>query len=472
MTRSFVATLAFLFLFSFARAQTSPSKPYTVPDCDCAKQFDDIADFMKDNYVGYKDKLKHIGPAVYLKKMAELKKMAQQPNGKDRCLAIINAYLSLFNDQHIGISTNFNATLTDSAYARTREIVPVSQATINRVKKSTGIEGIYISKYDSSYTIAVVKDKTAVGDYIGIITDTKLPHWKKGQVKLIMKLVKDSLYKGVLYMRNQQPKIDYFLVGQNTIGGDWLREGAQKPVYNYEYKPVDARPLTAQTFYIKISSFEPYNWNNIDSVFKLYDSTLKKTPNLVLDLRDNGGGADFAYMPILPLIYTKPVKTIGVDVLSTDATIAGWKAVLNDPDIPETSRKNIENMIAQMEANKGKLVNIAEDEVDSSFTVLPYPKKVVVLINQNCASTTEQFLLAARQSDKVILAGQRTGGVLDYSNVRTAPFSCMPYNLRFSTTRSRRVDVGQGIDNSGIKPDVVLSPKADWIKEAIRLAEK
>ncbi len=472
MKRSFVAFLAFFTSFAFVQAQVTPAKSYTVPDCDCVKQLDDIADFMKDNYVGYGDKLKHIGPAVYLKKMGALKKMAQQPNGKDRCLAIINAYLTLFNDQHIGISTNFDATLTDSAYAKTRELAPVSQKTIDRLKKSTGIEGIYISKYDSSYTIALVKDKTLVGDYTGIITDTKLPHWKKGQVKLIMKQVNDSLYKGVMYMRNQQPKIDYFLVGKNTVGGDWLREGATKPVYNREYMPVDARPLTDQTFYIKISSFEPYNWKNIDSVFKLYDSTLKRTPNLVLDLRNNGGGADFAYMPILPLIYTKPIKTIGVDVLSTDATIKGWKTILNDPDIPETSRKNIEGMISQMETNKGKLVNIADDEVDSSFTVLPYPKKVVVLINQNCASTTEQFLLAARQSDKVILAGQRTGGVLDYSNVRMAPFSCMPYNLRFSTTRSRRVDVGQGIDNSGIKPNVVLSPKVDWIQEAVKLAEK
>jgi C-terminal processing protease CtpA/Prc len=109
--------------------------------------------------------------------------------------------------------------------------------------------------------------------------------------------------------------------------------------------------------------------------------------------------------------------------------------------------------------------------VDSSYQPLPNPKKVLILINRGCASTTEQFLLYARQSSKVILAGEPTQGVLDYSNMRDAPFSCMSYVLRYATTRSRRLDVGEGIDNIGIKPQIKLERNGDWIKQARKIIE-
>jgi len=68
--------------------------------------------------------------------------------------------------------------------------------------------------------------------------------------------------------------------------------------------------------------------------------------------------------------------------------------------------------------------------------------------------------------------GDNTSGTLDYSNVREAPFLCMPYILCYSTTRSRRLDVGQGIDNIGVKPNIELKPGTDWIEAAVKELEK
>ena len=195
-------------------------------------------------------------------------------------------------------------------------------------------------------------------------------------------------------------------------------------------------------------------------------------PDLVLDLLENGGGADFAVGPILPYIYTNPVKNIGVDVFSTAANIAGWKKILADEDIPADNKKNISRMISMMENNKGRLVNIVNDETDSSYQPLPFPRKVIILINKGCASTTEQFLLYARQSTKVILAGEDTQGTLDYSNMREASFECFPYLLNYATTRSRRLDVHKGIDNIGIKPKYYFKEDTDWIAAAMKLAQQ
>jgi len=168
----------------------------------------------------------------------------------------------------------------------------------------------------------------------------------------------------------------------------------------------------------------------------------------------------------MDLVYTGPIKHIGNDLLSTDANIAGWKNILNDNDRSEENKQSLRKTVASLEANRGKMVMNANDFDITGYKIQPNPAKVVILIDNNCASTTEEFLLQSRQSKKVTLMGQNTSGTLDYSNVIQAPFSCMPYVLNYSSSRSRRVDVGQGIDETGIKPAVYLQEKDDWIKKA------
>jgi hypothetical protein len=68
--------------------------------------------------------------------------------------------------------------------------------------------------------------------------------------------------------------------------------------------------------------------------------------------------------------------------------------------------------------------------------------------------------------------GQNTSGTLDYSNLRESDFCEMPYKLYAPTTRSRRIDIGEGIDGIGIKPNIYLTKKQDWIQEALKFLKK
>ena len=453
----------------FANAQT----------CACEKEFLNIKNVIEKNYAGFPDRIKSLSNASYKTKTDQLLKLSRNRFSSDNCILIISEYLDLFKSHHIGFYPNFDAQKIDTDFVNHRPIYTLKDEKLNALKQSTGWEGIYYFVHDSSYKIAVIRDPSPLHDYIGVIVDSKLPTWKKGMIKMEGKLMDDSTLKGLLYMRNHRPKIEWFGLHDNhtMISGDWRREGTIKniktptPFENNNVQIIDAKSLSQKTFYIKIGTFDIDYKSTIDSILNENESLLKSTPNLILDLRNNDGGSDNSWGSLIPYFYTNPIKYIGVDLLASESNIAGWKKYLEDKNLSKETRCEIENKIAKMEAQKGKWVNMGDDQIDSSMRPKPFPQKIVVLINRWCGSSTEELLLAATQSSKVILVGENTIGNLDYSNVVETPFSCFPYTLRYATTRSRRLNIHQGIDNRGIAPQYHLTEKTDWIKEALKILE-
>jgi hypothetical protein len=440
--------------------------------CNCETEFIHIKNFMEQNYAGFKDKEAEMTKAGYRKLVDDYRGYSKQPHADEQCLLLITQFLDHFKDNHVFVRSNFGNTI-DSPFISRRQVFDISDQKYQELLHSRSTEGVYYFNWDSTaYKIAVIKDISPLHDYIAITLNSKLPGWKRGVLKFEGKMENDTVLKGVLFMRNQLPATQTFVFRGNTIFGDWQRVGTVREKTTGSYIPVASRKLSDKTLYIKISSFSPSNSKNIDSVLEVNKNALATMPYLVLDLRGNGGGADYTYVPLLRYLYTNPVHNIGVDVLATDANIKGWSNWLNDKDRSEENTRFIQGVITTMEANKGKMININDDQTTTMDKVLPYPAKVAILIDKGCASTTEQFLLWARQSKKVILVGDNTSGTLDYSNKIEAPFLCMPYILQHSSSRSRRLDVGQGIDNVGIPPDHRLTPNDDWIKAAVSVLEK
>lgn len=448
--------------------------------CDCEKEFLYIKKVIEQNFAGYPDRVKSLGKKVYQQKIKLLQRQTHNKFASDNCPLIIDQYLGLFKSNHLGFSNAFDALAIDTAYSTQRPLVQVSEEQLQRLRQSNSWEGIYYFVYDSSYKIAVIKDPTPLHDYIGVLLESKLTHWKRGMLKFEGKLVNDSLLFGLLYVRNHRPKREHFGLNENNnkIGGDWRREGAVKPEpvqrnSNSENPPpVFAKMLSPNTLYLKILSFDTDYKHMLDSVLKANETLLNTTPNLVLDLQDNGGGSDNLWKPLIPYLYTNPIRSTGVDILATPVTIAGWKKYLEDENISDDNRTDIKSQVDRMEKAKGKWLNMVNDQVDSSYKPKTFPQKIVILINKWCGSSTEEFLLAARQSSKVILTGQTTIGNLDYSNVVETKFSCFPYTLRYASTRSRRLNAGKGIDNIGIAPLYRFGDNDDWIKEALRILEQ
>jgi len=134
-----------------------------------------------------------------------------------------------------------------------------------------------------------------------------------------------------------------------------------------------------------------------------------------------------------------------------------------DPD----SKKAIDAQMEVMKASYGKNYNASGKLADTlAFDeVLPYPQKVALLINRNTTGSAELFTLLARQSKKVTVMGENSGGSLDYSNVMGMNTVCPSITLKMPINRQLWLEDFFSVDKAGIKPELVLKG-SDWIGEA------
>lgn len=441
----------------------------TQAQCDCKQEFTKIKNHVEQNYAGFKDKVTSDKVENYKNFTSEIEQLIVQAQNKSQCYFAINQWLSFFNDGHLYTGANIESIKKIDKKILQKdfptEVIAISGKKIKALEKTKGIEGIY-SNENQDFSLAVFSDKTPFRDYVGVVINSKNKSIKNGTILIEFKEKKNNEYFILGHSSNNVVSFKTLKYNKNgeLING-FIKKGNK---INYvDNNDFEAKLLDINTLYINIPSFSWETKTLVDSLFLSQKENLEKTKNLILDLRNNGGGSDDVYYTISPYLYTQPIKSIGIDMWASEDNIMGWEKMLQDPNIPAETKSEYQKLVDNLNLHKNENVNIAEDYLDSDYKPMLYPKNVVILINEGCASSTEQFLLEARQSKKVTLMGQNTSGILDYSNLRESDFCEMPYTLWTPTTRSRRIDIGEGIDGIGIKPSVYLSKEQDWAKEAL-----
>jgi len=173
-------------------------------------------------------------------------------------------------------------------------------------------------------------------------------------------------------------------------------------------------------------------------------------------VRGNGGGYTGSYESLTPLLYTNPVHFNGVDVRASAANIAHYRTMVASSFLSAKDGVLIRALLSRMERHVGPFVELTPDTVIRRDTVFPMPQAVAVVVDSECASSCEDFVLEARQSSKVTLLGvSHTAGVHDYGEVRGV---WLPgwRRIAIPTSRAR----GPRIDNVGLAPAVQI-PKAE-----------
>jgi hypothetical protein len=458
-------------------------------DCNCESNFEWVKKTFEENDAGFQYIIDSKGIQAYNIHTALSLEKIKSAKTYSECTKLLYEWLTFFRSGHIGIEPLTQDEVNNQQTENTGKWETVNidtQQFANYLdnKKEMDFEGIWEAK---PYTIGIKKEGN---NYIGFIVESEIAEWKKGEVKLEIICDGENL-KSIFYMRNRSANKNNNAV--ELIGTNYLQIGNVNLKRLRPKLPVDlstesyAKLISAQnpyaeeidstTLLLRIPSFSTSK-PLIDSVIFANKERILRTKNLIIDVRNNGGGSDDNFSEIIPFLYTNPIRTIGTAFLSTKQNNQRMLDIANSVgnfNFDEKTRKWAKDCYDKLEAHLGEFVDINPNIVSvyELDTVYVYPQNIGIIINGGCASTTEQFLLTAKQSKKVKLFGATTGGALDISNMYSVESPCKEFKLWCCLSKSHRIP-DMTIDDKGIQPDYFLDntiPQYKWVdfvKEVLR----
>lgn len=452
---------------------------------DCLKDFDFLVQKIQADYPGYNDKVTDGNHSqLMLLEKETRRKISIHP---DSCGYFFNVYADFFKDLHLRVNHIGNENqqqpeiMQVSTYGKYLyvNVDSLQQATIN----STGIEGVW-EGFRQKFIIT--KDGPKI---IGVVINKE--GWKNGQIIYEFEPINDTVFNVINYslIKNRNT---YTTEASLHLNGKVIEihndtrfvRISNSEIFNksllYSYVPVFpngrntfpvAIYLSDSTYYLRIPGFYSNTANEL--VLKHWNEIIAR-PYLIIDIRNNGGGQDEYYQELAKLIYTKPIDSKGVEWYASKGNIKYFEDAIKNGEIRngDEGMQWTHALVGAMKKNVGGFVthpySLNESQLDKNDTIYSMPRKVGIIINAGNASSAEQFLLTARQSDKVLLFGNsNTAGVLDYSNITPNFLPSNKYQLWCPMTRSKRLPESP-IDNIGISPDVIIPfPKTDQLYDKL-----
>ena len=231
-----------------------------------------------------------------------------------------------------------------------------------------------------------------------------------------------------------------------------------------------AKVMNDSTIFLRIPSFADSESNEI------VEKNLKEItsrPYLIVDLRGNGGGNDMNFQTLMALVYSQPYLTHGVELYATPDFLSLYRrlATENPEDTWARFCQDMADSVAQHLGGYVLRPGLQRIRLMKRDSVYPYPRKVGILIHGRNASSAEQFILEAKNSEKVTLFGNEpTLGAIDLSNVYSFTSPLGWFRLGVPTTRSCRwPDIV--IDGKGIAPQIPV-PYPDSMQERDHIGEE
>lgn len=236
---------------------------------------------------------------------------------------------------------------------------------------------------------------------------------------------------------------------------------------------IEGRPslrfVNDSTAVLRLPDFDLFRKPAIDSLVAANRAMLLATQYLVVDVRGNGGGCTCSFDSVIPLLYTGPIFRYGADVWASQANVEYVRSWLAMDEIPAETKARVRTVLPELVASPDQFVTFMEDGELRLDTVYSMPREVAVVVDKECASSCENFVLDALQSDKVTVLGSgNTRGTGDYGNIRSV---WLPgwRRLRIPTTRSRRLLGNPPLDNVGIAPEVrIPEGESEVVNFAVR----
>lgn len=436
----------------------------------CQKQsnnyFDSLKTIIKDAYVGYSDKDKNGDFDLLVRKL-------KQNRSKDT-FALLSQMTAFFKDHHM-LLFDYNIKKQKIDTQQCKKDSQMIQSYFANKKHKAEYEGFWLNELNHCL-VALKKVSDNPVTYYGYVVESKVKVIP-GYCMLKMTLQKDGSYLTDyieesfgyrLFLHSKFKNKNVLWV--NSFGGRWLRvtnyqPGLLKTLTTFSYKPA-LDTLDKKTVLLRMHNFSGYNVKKFDSIIKENSKLLEQSSTLIIDIRNNTGGTIRNYLSLLPYIYTKPIIHCGGCQLYSNAIINDYEAdaqsLMAKGDT--ANAKRYQDAADTMRVKKGQLECFEGDTLAKSLPVLSNPKNIAVIINNNCLSAAELMLLNFKQSSKVTLFGEPSGGAVDYLDALTIPFCSTKYSLFIATVKRKFTPDSPSYDATGIKPDVEISDNVtDWV---------
>lgn len=427
--------------------------------------FDFVTATVEQNYAGW-----GMGRGHRRGSLAKLtfKLRAQAAAADDVVLEqVLKRWLGFFHDRNLAVGLMATGAEVAPSIAGLDWTADGVRAYLNDVGRMRApVEGVWRIAGGRSL-VAVVRDPGAAGHFVGVQIASTEGRVLPGQVKARFAQMVGGGF-AVVYLHGdlmiEHQTAD--LVAGGTVlapsnGVNWTREWpvvTDPDVTARQFTSGDLflKQIDASTLWLRVPDFGDFQRQALAALLQANATAIAKTPHMIIDLRNNRVGAQDVADQLLPLVYMRPIKVIGVAFRSTEQN-RKLRQVAADkirPIAPDAAR-----VIDRQIAGDGSGGSAPAFFIKSFPEVLPYPRRVAILID-GAGGIAEQFILEARQSTKVTLVGQfATSGALDFYDTVAVRTPSGRYRLRWGTTRSRRLPQ-HPIDRDGIEPDVVV-PKAD-----------
>ncbi len=451
--------------------------------CRCEKAYAETKMTVENNYAGWFDKINFDNVKRYRDWSEPFKARAMATASDSLCVGVIQEWLAYFNDKKLTAKYVSAAIAMSKKSASLPSIAtnqaPMSEAAIreymDRNKNLDAIEGIYENE---SYKLGIIRVEDNL--FQAIILFSKDVNQKVGEVKAVIRKEgkKYSVQfhnEDMLFAHHYKVQVVDNILDMEVMFLEKIAPEIKKQKDRLEYEMEHDKQAPSLKFKdgIAIFAFPSFDFNTEKQTAYLLEKhadQLKKSSHWVVDLRNNSGGQEKVGSQLMKYLYTQPYVSYHSEMRMTPLNFDLWFRSQIKPgysQLDPDAKKRIDAEMELMKAHYGRNYNATGNLADTLTLdeVLPFPQKVALLINRNTAGSAELFTLLARQSKKVTVMGENSGGRLDYSNVMTIPTLCPSINLEMPINRQLWLEDFFSVDKAGIKPEVVLK-SSDWIIEA------
>lgn len=276
--------------------------------------------------------------------------------------------------------------------------------------------------------------------------------WKKFTIeleKLLGKAQDDiELFFGFNLLSQELPFSHYNLIFQHKTE-DEEDSGKEEPTVIFEQK-------TPNTVFLKIKNFSTSK-KELSEIFPRIVENLT-CKNLIIDLRDNGGGGIEAASEFAKYVINEDVE-VGYFVTNKLNYKEFDKPLFQS--LPDSQPETTDQFIEELKIGKGAKL-VFKKHQNQVFT-----GNLFVLTNNKTASTCEPIVYVLKNLKKATIIGENTAGAM----LSAAPFEIQDKYTLFLPIADFYTYDGVRLDQIGVKPSIEVASYMA-LEKAIELIEK